>query len=215
MSLREQVPTIRAQSEIHADSSPFVTVRVLQAIARFVETRSWVAVAAVTSVCGWIRLNSLASRHLDHDELYTFYIAQAPTLRQLLTLTRTVDLHPPLSYLLIRISFAIFGVSSWSCRLPSVLAFFFTVALVFWLVKRVVSPLYGIISILFFWSVPFTYQADEARPYSLLLCFTTLMLLSWYGAIEASGSNSTSRDRRFALLTLTVGGFGLLLSHVL
>src|SRR6202158_4845952 len=207
MSLLEQSPTISAQSEIHADSSPFVTVRVLQAISRFVETRGWVAVAAVTSVCGWIRLNSLASRHLDHDELYTFYIAQAPTLRQLLALTRTIDLHPPLSYLLIRASFAIFGVSSWSCRLPSVLAFFFAVALVFWLAKRVLSPIYGIISVLFFWSVPFTYQGDEARPYSLLLCFTALMLVSWYRATEAPNSNFTSYDRRFALLTLTIGGF--------
>jgi len=214
MSLLEQSPTISAQSEIHADSSPFVTVRVLQAISRFVETRGWVAVAAVTSVCGWIRLNSLASRHLDHDELYTFYIAQAPTLRQLLALTRTIDLHPPLSYLLIRASFAIFGVSSWSCRLPSVLAFFFTVALVFWLAKRILSPLYGIISVLLLWSVPFTYQADEARPYSLLLCFTALMLVSWYRAAEVS-ADFISHDRRLALLTLTLGGFGLLLSHVL
>jgi len=204
-----------ARSEVHEDSSPFLTVRLLKALAAFVETCGWVVFAAVTSVCGWIRLNTLSSRHLDHDELYTFYIAQAPTLRQLLALTRTVDLHPPLSYLLIRISFAIFGVSSWSCRLPSVLAFFFTVALVFWLVKRILSPLYGIISVLFLWSVPFTYQADEARPYSLLLCFTTLMLVSWYRAIEAPDSNFISRDRCFALLTLTVGGFGLLLSHVL
>ncbi len=215
MSLLTQSATISAPSEIDADSSPFVTVRLLQAISRFVETRGWVAFAVVSTICGWIRLGGFASRHLDHDELYTFYIAQAPTLRQLLELTRTVDLHPPLSYLLIRASFAIFGVSSWSCRLPSVLAFFFTAALVFWLAKRSLSPLYGIISVLFFWSVPFTYQADEARPYSLLLFFTTLMLVSWYKATETPDSNFVSSDRRFALLTLTVGGFGLLLSHVL
>jgi hypothetical protein len=180
-----------------------------------VDTHGWVAFAVVTSVCGWLRLSGFASRHLDHDELYTFYIAQAPTLKQLLALTRTVDLHPPLSYLLIRASYAIFGVSAWSCRLPSVLAFFFAVALVFWLAKRVLSPIYGIISVLFFWSVPFTYQADEARPYSVLLFFTTLMLVSWYRATEALESTFTSYDRRFALLTLTVGGFGVLLSHVL
>src|SRR5882762_9371378 len=189
MRLLAQSNTIGAQSEIHADSSPFVTVRLLQAISRFVETRGWVAFAAVSSACGWIRLGGFASRHLDHDELYTFYIAQAPTLRQLLTLTRTVDLHPPLSYLLIRASFAIFGVSSWSCRLPSVLAFFCT--------------------------VPFTYQADEARPYSLMVCFTTLMLVSWYRATETPDSNFILSNRRLALLTLIVGGFGLLLSHVL
>jgi 4-amino-4-deoxy-L-arabinose transferase-like glycosyltransferase len=215
MSLVAQSATMNAPSEIDADSSPFVTVRVLQAISRFIETRGWVAFVAISTICGWILLGGFASRHLGHDELYTFYIAQASTLRQLLALTRTVDLHPPLSYLLIRASFAIFGVSSWSCRLPSVLAFFCTVALVFWLAKRILSPLYGIISALFFWSLPFTYQADEARPYSLLLCFTTLMLVSWYRATETPDSNFVSSDRRFALLALTVGGFGLLLSHVL
>jgi hypothetical protein len=96
-----------------------------------------------------------------------------------------------------------------------VLAFFLTVALVFWLAKRILSPLYGIISVLFFWSVPFTYEADEARPYSLMVCFTALMLVSWYRATETPDSNFISSDRRFALLILTVGGFGLLLSHVL
>jgi len=214
MSLLTQSATISAPSEIDADSSPFVTVRLLQAISRFIETRGWVAFAVISTICGWIRLGGFASRPLDHDELYTFYIAQAPTLRQLLALTRSVDLHPPLSYLLIRASFAIFGVSSWSCRLPSVLAFFFTVALVFWLAKRILSPLYGIISVLLLWSVPFTYQADEARPYSLLLCFTALMLVGWYRAAEVS-ADFISHDRRLALLTLTLGGFGLLLSHVL
>jgi hypothetical protein len=214
MSLLAPSPAISAQDEVHSDSSPFVTVRFLQAISRFIETHGWIVFAAVSVACGWIRLNTFASRHLDHDELYTFYIAQAPTLRQLLALTRTVDLHPPLSYILIRASFAIFGVSAWSCRLPSVLAFVLAVALVFWLAKRILTPLYGIISVLFLWSVPFTYQADEARPYSLLLCFTTLMLVSWYQAAEAS-DDFISHDRRLALLTLTLGGFGLLLSHVL
>jgi Dolichyl-phosphate-mannose-protein mannosyltransferase len=214
MSLLAPSPAISAQDEVHSDSSPFVTVRFLQAISQFIETHGWIVFSAVSVACGWIRLNTFASRHLDHDELYTFYIAQAPTLRQLLALTRTVDLHPPLSYILIRASFAIFGVSPWSCRLPSVLAFVLAVGLMFWLAKHILSPLYGIISVLFLWSVQFTYQADEARPYSLLLCFTTLMLVSWYRAAEAP-DDFISHDRRLALLTLTLGGFGLLLSHVL
>src|SRR5271166_4571857 len=214
MSLLAPSPTITAPSETRRDSSPLVTVRLLQAIARLVDTHGWIVFVAVCLVCGSLRLNSFSSRHLDHDELYSFYIAQAPAIKQLLVLARTVDLHPPLSYLLIRASFAIFGVSTWSCRLPSVLAFLCTVTLVFWLVKRMLSPLYGAMSILFLWSVPLTYQADLARPYSLLLCFTTLMLVSWYFATEDSDFNSIS-CRRWALLPFTLSGFGLLLSHVL
>ena len=44
-----------------------------------------------------------------HDELFTYYIAQAPTVRELLHLTRTIDLNPPLSYLITRVTFHILG----------------------------------------------------------------------------------------------------------
>src|SRR3981081_4183722 len=69
MSLLAQTPMIGADREVHADSSPFVTVRLLQAISRFVETRGWVAFAAVSSVCGWIRLGGFAPLVLDHPQL--------------------------------------------------------------------------------------------------------------------------------------------------
>jgi hypothetical protein len=209
MSGLAQAPMIDAELGSRADSSPFVTVRLLQAVSRFVETRSWIAFAAVSLVCGWARPYAMASRHLDHDELFTFYIAQAPSLRQMLALTRTIDLHPPLSYLLVRASFAIFGVSAWSCRLPSFLAFVLTTVLLFWLIKDMLSPLHGLIPVLLLWSSPFSYLATEARSYSLLLCFTTLVLVSWYQAI------TRPERRQWALLGIALGGFGLFLSHVL
>jgi len=207
--------TITIRPNIPEYSTPFVTVKLLRAIARLVEAHGWMLFTAFLAVYGWFRLNSLGSRDLDHDELYTFYIAQAPTLRQLLELTRTVDLHPPLSYLLVRVSFAIFGVSAWSCRLPSVLAFFATLAVIFWILTRILSPLYGVISVLFFWSLALTYQSDEARPYSLLLCFTAVMMASWCRAIEASDFNAPGDQRHLTLITVCVSGCALLLSHVL
>jgi Dolichyl-phosphate-mannose-protein mannosyltransferase len=215
MTLLASSPTVDAQPAVQRNSTPLASVWFLRTLSQFVNMHAWLVFAAVSSACGWIRLRAFVSRPLDHDELYTFYIAQAPTLRQLLDLTRTVDLHPPLSYLLIRMCFAIFGVSVWSCRLPSVLAFLSTISIVFWLVKHILSPIYGVIAVLLLWSAPFAYQADEARPYSLLLCFTTIMLAGWYRAIEAGDCGILPYDRRSALLTLALGGFGLLLSHVL
>jgi hypothetical protein len=215
MSSLAPSPAVGAHPAIQRDSSSLASVWLLRAFAKFVDNHAWLVFAIVSSTCGWVRLNAFVSRPLDHDELFTFYIAQAPTLRQLLALTRTIDLHPPLSYLLTRVSFSLCGINAWSCRLPSVLAFFITGALVFWLVKHILSPLYGIIAALLLWSVPFAYQADQARPYSLVLCFTTIMLVGWYRAIEAPECAILSYDRRWALLTLSIGGFGLLLSHVL
>ena len=162
MSSVPKTRVISAWHNIDAESSPLFTVRLLRAFSEFVESHGWVSFAAISLFCGWIHLKTVASRPLDHDELYTFYIAQAPSLKQLLALTRTVDLHPPLSYVLIRASFAIFGISAWACRLPSVLAFFLASAVLFWLVKRILSSVYATVALLFFLSVPFSYHADRA-----------------------------------------------------
>src|SRR5450755_3005151 len=128
VSLVVQSSTAGVQSEVRETSSPLASVWLLRVLSTFVDNHPWPVFTVVTSACGWIRLNAFASHPLDHDELYTFYIAQAPTLRQLLDLTRTIDLHPPLSYLLTRVCFSLFGISAWSCRLPSVLAFLVTTA---------------------------------------------------------------------------------------
>jgi 4-amino-4-deoxy-L-arabinose transferase-like glycosyltransferase len=183
--------------------------RLTLALVDFINARPWGVFALVTLICGSMRFVGIASRHLDHDELYTFYIAQAPTLGKLLTLTRTVDLHPPLSYLLVRFSFACFGISTWSCRIPSVIAFVLATGFIFWLMKNVLSSIYGLIALLFLWSGPYSYYALNARPYSLLLCFTSLMLFCWFQA------SNRINGRRWAVLGVSVGGFGLLLSHVL
>ena len=192
-------------------ASPFLTVRLLHAIAGFAEAYGWPFFAAISVVFAWGHLSGMGSRHLDHDELFTFYIAQAPSLRQLFTLTHTIDLHPPLSYLFVRASFAIFGVSSWSCRLPFLLAFLGFSALLFHFLSRLLSPLYGLMAVLIVWTSPYAHLATEARSYSMILCFTSLMMASWYRLIDEE-----HRGRRtWALTTLIAGGFGLLLSHVL
>src|ERR1700691_6133261 len=139
---------MRAASKVGSGSSSFFTVRLLYAIAAFAEIHSWLVFAAICLGCGWGRMANLNSRHLDHDEIFTFYIAQAPTLRELLRLTHRIDLHPPLSYLLVRTSFAIFGVSAWSCRLPFLLAFLGTSVLLFVFLRRLLSPVYGLMAIL-------------------------------------------------------------------
>jgi hypothetical protein len=53
-----------------------------------------------------------------HDEIFTFFIAQAPSLHDLFHLTGSIDLNPQLSYLLTRASFDLFGVGTLQCRLP-------------------------------------------------------------------------------------------------
>ena len=184
-----------------------MTVRLLHFAADFADSHGWIFFAAICLGCGWGALHAMVTRPLNHDELFTFYIAQAPNLSQLFKVSHTVDLQPPLAYLLVRLSFAIFGISSWSCRLPFLLAYLLSAALVFILLRRLLSPLYGLIGTLLLWSNPCAYLAREARPYAILLCFTTLLLVSWHEAVSSVG-------RSWPLGIVMASGFGLLLSHV-
>lgn len=202
---------LRTIPRVDLRSSRFLTVRLLHFVANFTETHGWLLFAVTCFGCGWGAMNAMVTRHLNHDELFTYYIAQAPSLRQLLTDSHTVDLQPPLAYLLVRGSFAILGVSSWSCRLPFLIAYFFTAGLLFYFLRRLLSPVYGLIGTLVLWSNPCAYLAREARPYSILLCFTTLMLVSWY---EAGAEYGPNVRRIGALAAVMLSGFGLLLSHV-
>jgi Dolichyl-phosphate-mannose-protein mannosyltransferase len=180
-------------------------------IANFVNAHGWAVFTAVSLWRVSMLLPGMYSRHLDHDELYTSYIAQAPNIGHLLRLTRTIDLHPPLSYLLVRISYALFGVSSWSSRLPFLAAFVVTSALLFLFMTRLLSPLYGLIAILMMWSSPYARLATEARPYAMVLSFTALVLVSWHEVIQTERHAASL----WALAGVVAGGFGLLLSHVL
>jgi hypothetical protein len=211
MSYFVTTPTWRAPSESYSEPSPFLTIRLFRAILQFVDAHTWIVLALLSAACTWGHLSPLVSRHLDHDELFTCYIAHSSSVSQLLTLTRTIDLHPPLSYLLVRLSFAMFGVSSWSCRLPFFLAFLATGGLLYRFVCRIVSPIYGIIVLLMLWSSSYARLAIEARPYALVLCFTSFLLVNWYHIV-------TAEDRpvsRWRFAALRVGGLALLLSHVL
>jgi hypothetical protein len=191
-------------------SSRFLTVRLIHFAANFADKHGWLLFGVISLSCGWGAINVMVARNLNHDELFTFYIAQAPTLHQLLKTSHTVDLQPPLSYLLVRLSFAMFGISAWSCRLPFLVAYFVSSAIVFYFLRRLVSATYGLIGALLLWSNPLVYLAREARPYSILLCFTTLTLVSWYLAVASDDS-----DKRAKVLALVMAsGFGLLLSHV-
>src|ERR1700688_3479482 len=126
MKLLTTTGTFRKQFEVRYPVYRSTVSGLITRIANFADGHGWALFGVISVWCGWMRLTGQLNRRLGHDELYTFYIAQAPSISKLLTLPRTIDLHPPLSYLFVRLSFALFGVSAWSCRLPSAVAFVLT-----------------------------------------------------------------------------------------
>ena len=75
-------------------------------------TGSWAEKHPAVGLLGLLLIWALAALKyslafpLWHDEIFTFYISQAPNLHDLFHQTRSIDLNPPLSYLLTRASFA-------------------------------------------------------------------------------------------------------------
>ena len=144
-------------------------------------------------------------RHLWHDELYTFYIARAPSLSDLWRDLR-LDLNPPLGYFLARVAMQLFGNTAFAVRLPSMIGFLTGSLCLYALVSRRLRPSYGLLAVLIFWSTPALYFATEARPYGLILGFFGLAMLSWQRARE-------SPRPAWAVPILAFGVCGMMLSH--
>ena len=132
----------------------------------------------------------LASRRLWHDELYTFYIATAPTLSRLWQEIH-LDLNPPLEYLAVRASAGLLGHGTYAVRLPSILAFLLGSLCLYRFAASRLSNWYGMLAMLVLWASPFFYYATEARPYAMAIGFLGLTLLMWQRAGE-DGRSSVS-----------------------
>ncbi len=148
-----------------------------------------------------------AGRHLWHDELYTYYIAAAPSWQHFWQDLR-LDLNPPLEYLLARASISLFGQNEYAVRLPSILAFLAGSLCFYRFVSKRLGGSYGLLAMLVVWASPFFYYATEARPYALLLGFLGFALLAWD---RASRTERGSAD----VMTLAMAIVGMMLSHML
>jgi hypothetical protein len=181
-----------------------ISASVLRLAMRF-ESKPLFAVALLSAIYFVASLGHSLARPLWHDELFTFYIAQAPSASTLLHDTRLVDLNPPLSYLLTRASFAAFGANTLSCRLPEILGYLLAMLCLFKFVERRLGVLYGVLAAALLFTGTAGDVATEARPYGLLLGFSALSILAWQKAHDRN---------RYAIPLLLLGGFGMLLSHV-
>jgi 4-amino-4-deoxy-L-arabinose transferase-like glycosyltransferase len=156
----------------------------------------------------YFALVALANRrHLSHDELYTYYIAQSPSLSELWQNLR-FDLNPPLIYLSVRASMRLLGDTPWAVRLPSSVAFLGASLCLYAIISRRLRLAYGFLAVLIFWSTPALSFATEARPYAFTLGFFGLATLSWLRAIE-------SPRPTWPAVTLAAAVTGMMLSHFL
>ncbi len=90
---------------------------------------------------------------------------------------------PVMQYWLLRLSYAAFGVSEWSARLPSVLCSWLTILLTYELARRMFGRATGLLAgIVLGSAIEFGVLAHAATPDATLLLFTVLTyLLFWVG----------------------------------
>jgi hypothetical protein len=145
-------------------------------------------------------------RPLWHDELYTYYIANSPTVARFMAAVSRLDLNPPLQYVLTRFSLSLLGDSNLAVRIPFIVGFLVGSISLYYFVRQKLGRFYGLTAMLVLWCSPFSLYATEARPYALVLGFLGVTMVGWQAAIEG-------RSRRLGLFAIGFGVWGMLMSH--
>ncbi len=145
---------------------------------------------------------------LRHDELFTWHIATAASVREMVHLARTIDLNPPLIYLLERWSLHL-GPQRWLfVRLPSMLAGIAATWAIFLYAARRMGNLFGFVAVGVLWLGTYFEWCWQDRPYILWLAFVSLLLLAWDGAIR-------NRRSPWSIAAVFLCVCGALSSHIL
>lgn len=166
----------------------------------------WLVLGSLTAVY-LIAIFFDGQRFVWFDELCTFDIARAGSLRQLWQWVLAFDNNPPTVYLLSRFSMWILGPTPLGLRLPSMLEFYLGSVAMLVYIRRKANIAVGAFAVAILWSSASFYYAVEARVYALVFLSFACLLLSWDSAIKSS-------DRRLALWCAGISTLVLLQSHV-
>jgi hypothetical protein len=132
-----------------------------------------------------------------NDELFTYFIAQAPTLSGIWSALLTgADQNPLPFYVLTRWSLSLFGLREWALRLPAIIGVGVAGICLFYIVARRTSSIYGFVAMICLFVTGANFYSYEARPYGLVLAFGALAWLCWQGAAEG-------RSRPWSLVALS------------
>ncbi|HWJ06466.1 MAG TPA: glycosyltransferase family 39 protein [Steroidobacteraceae bacterium] len=163
----------------------------------------WILVGSAVGcfVLAWL---AASWRPLWYDELYTFHVAQEPSLLATLrALLAGADTNPPLDYLLRHLSMTLLGDSPAAFRLPSVLAFLAGLFAIYGYVRPRVPFAAAAAAFLAPIGTAAVFFSYEGRAYALLFCSGALALLAWQRAVAAT----TPRRLAVLALALCVGPF--------
>jgi hypothetical protein len=170
--------------------------------------REFWTVLSVISIFYLLAVRFANLRPVWFDELFTFHIARASSLRQLWSWEVRFDNHTPTAYLLSRVSMGIFGPTPFGLRFPSMVEFYFGSLAILVYVRRKANLAFAVLAVLLLWAVtPTLFYAVEARSYALIFLSFACLLLCWDTAVRDS-------SRRLALAGIALSTFGLTVAHM-
>jgi len=144
-----------------------------------------ILLVAIVAVGAWLRFSGLANQSLWNDELWTWQIADHPTLSDLLTKSQLPrDVHPPLYFIFMHYWQKHLGDSETVLRIPSAAAGVLVVLAMYLLGRRLYSEREGLIAAALtavLWCPVFFSQ--EARAYAMLLLFSILTGYFWSSVV--------------------------------
>jgi mannosyltransferase len=170
--------------------------------------RDLLAVVLISLLAASLRFYKLGNWGFWLDEIYSVRDAFHLTGQDIVQYTSDPkDTYYPLSYALIRLALALFGVNEWSARLVPALAGVISIPLIYLLVRKMFNSTTGLVSILLLsvstWHL---YWSQNARFYSLLFLLCNLSLLTFYLGIEGD-------DDKYMIVSGVLLAFGML-THV-
>lgn len=151
----------------------------------------------------WDELYSVAGASLSIGDMFSMLILK--------------DVHPPAYHMALHYWISLFGKSEISTRILSILvALLSLAAFMTWASRRLGQPVYLFATVFFATSFLFSYYAQEARPYSMMLCFSTLLTVSFLecSAVRKSTASFIATLAAAVLLSL-VHFFGLIYAGII
>ena len=179
------------------------------------ERHAWIVVLVLLLIYVPAVLDASRGKPLWHDELYTWYTSQAPTFGDMWHDLRRYDLNPPLIFVLTRLSFRCFGVSTLAARLPEMVAFLVALLCVFRFTRRRMGVVFGFFSVMVIVESDIFQLAVEARPYALMFASFGVALVAWQ-SLEPGAQGTAERGwkRGMWLAVMGIAVACLLLSHI-
>jgi 4-amino-4-deoxy-L-arabinose transferase-like glycosyltransferase len=143
------------------------------------EDKKWFILTAILVIFFALKIIESFYRPFSFDELFTWHIAQIPTLKGLWEAMGPMDPSPPLYYIVTRISQSVFGYGEFGTRLPALISILVAMSFLFLILDKRCGAITAITGVLLLGLTPASSLTCNARTYTFIIALCTISLWCW------------------------------------